>query len=115
MARALICYTALFAITNAIADESPRVQAGRALAHDFEKGNCLACHAAPTDPSAVTRANIGPPLVGMRERFRERDALRQQIWDAAIRNSDTIMPPFGKHLILSDDEIELIIDYVYTL
>ena len=51
----------------------------------------------------------------MRERFPDRGTLRGQIWDAGKRNPNTIMPPFGKHLILSDDEIELIIDYLYTL
>lgn len=92
-----------------------RVDEGRRLAHDFDKGNCLACHAAPTDPQAITKANIAPPLIGMRDRFGERQALRSQIWDAAKRNPQTIMPPFGRHKILSDDEIELIIDYLYTL
>ena len=92
-----------------------RIEAGRALAHDYEKGNCLACHAAPSDPQAITKANIAPPLIGMRERFPDRDQLRQQIWDASQRNPNTIMPPFGRHLILSSDEIELIIDYLYTL
>ena len=92
-----------------------RVDEGRRLAHDFDKGNCLACHAAPTDPQAITKANIAPPLIGMRARFSERQTLRSQIWDAAKRNPQTIMPPFGRHKILSDDEIELIIDYLYTL
>jgi L-cysteine S-thiosulfotransferase len=92
-----------------------RVDAGRRLAHDFDKGNCLACHAAPSDPQAITRANIAPPLTAMRERFSDRAVLRSQIWDASQRNPETIMPPFGRHLILSDDEIELIIDYLYTL
>ena len=92
-----------------------RVDEGRRLAHDFDKGNCLACHAAPTDPQAITKANIAPPLIGMRARFGERQALRSQIWDAAQRNPQTIMPPFGRHKILSGDEIELIIDYLYTL
>ncbi|UCD67170.1 MAG: sulfur oxidation c-type cytochrome SoxX [Betaproteobacteria bacterium] len=92
-----------------------RVDEGRRLAHNFDKGNCLACHSAPTDPQAVTKANIAPPLIGMRVRFGDRHALRDQIWDAAKRNPQTIMPPFGRHMILSDDEIELIIDYLYTL
>lgn len=92
-----------------------RVDEGRRLAHDFDKGNCLACHAAPTDPQAITKANIAPPLIGMRARFSERQALRSQIWDAAKSNPQTIMPPFGRHKILSGDEIELIIDYLYTL
>jgi sulfur-oxidizing protein SoxX len=94
---------------------SARVEEGRRLAHDFNKGNCLACHAAPSDPKAITKANIAPPLVAMRERFGDREALHSQIWDAARRNPNTIMPPFGRHMILSDDEIELIIDYLYTL
>ena len=92
-----------------------RVEQGRALAHDFNKGNCLACHAAPRDQSAVTLADIAPPLAMMAERFPDRDALRRQIWDATQRNPNTVMPPFGKHRILTGEEIELIIDYLYTL
>ena len=106
---------ALFAANGNAGANGGRVDEGRRLAHDFDKGNCLACHAAPSDPEAITKANIAPPLVAMRERFRDREALRSQIWDAAKRNPDTIMPPFGRHLILSDEEIELIIDYLYTL
>jgi sulfur-oxidizing protein SoxX len=110
----LLPVTLLIVHGNGNANQS-RVDEGRRLAHDFDKGNCLACHAAPSDAQAVTKANIAPPLIAMRERFRDREALRSQIWDAAERNPDTIMPPFGKHLILSNDEIELIIDYLYTL
>lgn len=92
-----------------------RVARGRVLAHDFNKGNCLACHAAPRDPAAQTLANIAPPLIMMAERFPDREALRRQIWDAQQRNPNTVMPPFGRNRILSADEIELIIDYLYTL
>lgn len=106
---------ALLSVHGDVNADGGRVDEGRRLAHDFDKGNCLACHAAPTDPQAVTKANIAPPFIAMRERFDDREALRSQIWDAATRNPDTIMPPFGKHLILSNDEIELIIDYLYTL
>jgi L-cysteine S-thiosulfotransferase len=92
-----------------------RVARGRELAHDFNKGNCLACHAAPKDSTAQTLANIAPPLVMMAERFPEREVLRRQIWDPRQRNPNTVMPPFGKHRILNAAEIELIIDYLYTL
>ncbi len=115
MTQVLFCCTFLLVIGSASANNDARVEAGRRLAHDFEKGNCLACHSAPTDPTAITKANIGPPLIGMRERFEDRELLRQQIWDAATRNPNTIMPPFGRHMILTDDEIDLIIDYVHTL
>jgi sulfur-oxidizing protein SoxX len=92
-----------------------RVARGRELAHDFNKGNCLACHAAPKDAMAQTLANIAPPLIMIAERFPDRTLLRIQIWDPQQRNPNTVMPPFGKHRILNADEIELIIDYLYTL
>ncbi len=29
------------------------------------------------------------------------------------RNPQTVMPPFGKHKVLTEDEIDLIVDYIY--
>jgi len=107
----LACLVVSFS-TQAIAGS---VDDGRALAYDYEKGNCLACHAAPTDELAVTRANIGPPFVNVRQRFPERDLLFEQIWDARRSNPNTIMPPFGAHKILSTTEINLIVDYLLSL
>jgi len=86
---------------------------GRELAHDVYKGNCLACHQIPGDKSAVSLANIGPPLAYMRERFPDRSAMRAQIWDPTARNPQTVMPPFGKHRVLSEAEIDAIVDYLY--
>jgi sulfur-oxidizing protein SoxX len=97
------------------AGQADGVAEGARLAQQVSKGNCLACHAMPTDASAVTSANIGPPLVAMRARFPDREKLRNQIWDAGQANPDTVMPPFGKHGILTMDEIDLIVDYLYTL
>ena len=105
------------AIGNAfpvLADQD-RVATGARLAQDVAKGNCLACHAMPSDAKAVTSANIGPPLVAIRARFPEREQLRRQVWDAGLTNPDTVMPPFGKHQILTTEEIDLIVDYLYTL
>jgi sulfur-oxidizing protein SoxX len=86
---------------------------GQRLAHDVYKGNCLGCHQIPGDPSAVSLANIGPPLVGMRERFADRAFLRSQIWDPTARNPQTVMPPFGKHKVLTEQEIDLVVEYLY--
>jgi sulfur-oxidizing protein SoxX len=86
---------------------------GQQLAHDVYKGNCLACHQIPGDPSAVSLADIGPPLFHMRKRFPDRTALRGQLWDPMARNPQTVMPPFGKHKVLTEDEIDLIVDYIY--
>lgn len=97
------------------ADRTPAVAQGARLAQDVSKGNCLACHAMPSDAMAVTSANIGPPLIAIRARFPDRERLRRQIWDAGSINPDTVMPPFGKHQILTTQEIDLIVDYLYTL
>jgi L-cysteine S-thiosulfotransferase len=86
---------------------------GRALAHDVYKGNCLACHQIPGDSSAITSATIGPVLSHMAERFPDRAVLRAQIWDPGVRNPQTVMPPFGKHKVLSEEEIDAIVDYIY--
>jgi len=97
----------------AMAAEPARIDAGRAIAHDWYKGNCLACHQIPGDPTAETLANIGPPIVGMRERFPDRAELRAQLWDPTLRNPMSFMPPYGKHGVLTGEEIDLVIDYIY--
>jgi len=88
---------------------------GQELAFDNRKGNCLACHAMPGDPKAVTSTNVAPPLVGMAARFPDRSKLYGQIWDATRSNPDTARPPFGKNGILTDTEINKVVDYVYGL
>ena len=94
---------------------STRIDKGRWLAHAIPKGNCLACHQMPGDASADSLANIGPPLLAMAQRFPDRARLREQIRDARRFNPDTVMPPFGTHRILTSEEIELVLDYLYTL
>jgi sulfur-oxidizing protein SoxX len=86
---------------------------GRELAHDVYKGNCLACHRIPEDRTAVSLATIGPALVHLRERFPDRAILRAQIWDPTLRNPETVMPPFGKHKVLTEAEIDAIVNYIY--
>ncbi len=89
-----------------------RLAAGKNLAMARGKGNCLACHAIA---DGELPGNIGPPLLYMRQRFPDKNELRAQIWDPTVRNPDTVMPPFGKHRILTGEEIDLIVDYIQTL
>lgn len=88
---------------------------GQNLAFDNKKGNCLACHSIPGDPKADTMANIAPPLIAMKSRFPDRAKLRDQIWDSTKANPKTSMPPFGKHKILTEQELDKIVDYVQNL
>jgi sulfur-oxidizing protein SoxX len=77
-----------------------------------KKGNCLACHAIA---GGTLAGNIGPPLVAMKARFPDKREVRAQIEDPTVKNPRTIMPPFGKHGILTEKEIDLITEYIYTL
>lgn len=88
---------------------------GRTLAFDRVKGNCLACHVIPGEPKAESPGNIGPPLVKMKERYPDRVKLRAQLWDATTVNPDSVMPPFGRNKILTEQEIDLVTDYVQGL
>ncbi len=91
---------------------SASAEAGRALALDRSKGNCLACH---TVKGGDVPSNVGPELVDMKARFPDRKALFDVIWDEETRNPQTAMPPFGKNLILDRHEIDQIVDFLFTL
>jgi len=88
---------------------------GRSLAFDRKKGNCLACHAIPSEPKAESPGNIGPPLVNMKERYPDLAILRAQIWDATQTNPDSVMPPFGKNKILTEQELDLVTEFIQSL
>ncbi|MEI7967675.1 MAG: sulfur oxidation c-type cytochrome SoxX [Betaproteobacteria bacterium] len=91
------------------------VGVGREIAHSQEKGNCLACHQMPTDPLAVSMATLGPRLEGMSVRYPSRAALRERISDASRFNASTIMPPYGRHQILTEAEIDEVSRYIHGL
>ena len=88
------------------------IQEGKKLAFDRKKGNCLACHMIDDGELA---GNSGPPMIAMKARFPDREVLFNQIWDPTKNNPNTFMPPFGKHGALTKDEINKIIEYLYTL
>ncbi len=111
---ALVATLGLAPVSTASAEEkaaSPAEQ-GKKIAWNRKKGNCLACH--QIEGGAVP-GNIGPPLVAMKSRFPDKAKLRAQIWDATKSNPNTMMPPFGRHKILSEKEIDLVVEYLYTL
>jgi len=101
--------TMLAGVTVASADD---IAMGKKVAFDRKKGNCLACHMI-ADGSLP--GNIGPPLVAMKARYPDKADLRAQIWNPTASNPNTIMPPFGKHRILSEKEIDLVTEYIYSL
>ncbi len=100
----------LMLASSAVAGDA--VAEGKKLAFDRKKGNCLACHQIA---GGALPGNAGPPLVAMKARFPDKAKLREQIWDATVRNPNTIMPPFGKHAILTEEELDKVVDFIYTL
>ena len=88
------------------------VSEGKKLTFDRKKGNCLACHMIDDGELA---GNSGPPLLAMKARFPDKQVLFNQIWDPTKNNPNTFMPPFGKHGAITKDEINKIIEYLYTL
>jgi sulfur-oxidizing protein SoxX len=85
---------------------------GKALAFDRGKGNCLSCHDIKGGELAGT---IGPPLNDMKSRFPDRNELIGIVTDETKRNPQTVMPAFGRNLVLDEKEISAIVDYLYTL
>jgi sulfur-oxidizing protein SoxX len=84
---------------------------GEQLAFDRGKGNCLTCHEIKGGDAP---GNIAPPLADMKTRFPDRKELVAIISDETKRNPLTVMPPFKRNLILTDQEIEAIVDFLYT-
>ncbi|MDT8447857.1 MAG: sulfur oxidation c-type cytochrome SoxX [bacterium] len=88
------------------------IEKGKEIAFDRKKGNCLACHQIEGGELAGT---VGPPLVAMKQRFEDRQTLWAQIYDSTAANPNSMMPPFGRHGILSDAELEAVVDYIHSL
>jgi sulfur-oxidizing protein SoxX len=102
-----------FVITPlASAEGMGALEQGKELAFDRKKGNCLACH---TIEGGNSPGNIAPALIAMQSRFANKAELRAQIWDATVKNPESPMPPFGKHGALSEKEVDLITNFVWTL
>jgi L-cysteine S-thiosulfotransferase len=97
------------------ADEDSKATTGQEVAFSNKLGNCLACHAIPNDPKVKSPGDIGPALIGIKQRYPDRAKLRAQIWDATANNPKTSMPPFGKNKILTETEIDMVTDYIYGM
>ena len=93
------------------------VDDGRKIVSDRKKGNCMACHKIADLKGRATEShgNIGPALVNMKARYPDKKKLRAKVHDATATVPNSIMPPFGKHKILSKDEIDKVVEFIYTL
>jgi L-cysteine S-thiosulfotransferase len=85
---------------------------GQKLAFDRGKGNCLTCHDIKGGDLPGT---IGPPLKDIKSKYPDRNELVAILTDETKRNPLTVMPPFGRNRILTEQEINAIVDFLQTL
>jgi len=85
---------------------------GQKLAFDRGKGNCLTCHAIKGGEYPGT---IGPELTDIKSKYPNREELVAILNDETKRNPLTMMPPFGRNRILTEKEINAIVDFLQTL
>jgi sulfur-oxidizing protein SoxX len=85
---------------------------GRKVAFDRGKGNCLTCHDIKGGDLPGT---IGPALRDLKSKYPDRNDLVAIVTDETKRNPLTVMPPFGRNRILTESEINAIVDFLQTL
>jgi sulfur-oxidizing protein SoxX len=88
------------------------VAEGQRLAFDRAKGNCLSCHDIKGGDLPGT---IGPALKNIKSKYPDRRDLVAILTDETKRNPQTAMPPFGRNRILTEQEIDAIVDFLETL
>jgi len=88
------------------------VEAGKAIAMDRTKGNCIACHMIPGGQSPGT---IGPALIAIQGRYPTVEKLQAQIHDPTVANPMSAMPPFGKNRLLTEKELKDVTAYMWSL
>jgi sulfur-oxidizing protein SoxX len=94
-----------------VAQAQSAVSEGQKLAFDRGKGNCLTCHEIK---GGDLPGSIGPKLENLKLRY-DRDELVAILKDETARNPQTVMPPFGRNRILTEQEINAIVDFLQTL
>ncbi|MGB3865171.1 MAG: sulfur oxidation c-type cytochrome SoxX [Xanthobacteraceae bacterium] len=100
------------AATPGLARAQSAVDQGRQIAFDRGKGNCLTCHVIKGGSSP---GNIGPALEDIKSKYPDRNELVAIVSDQTKRNPLTVMPPFGRNHILTEQEIGAVVDFLQTL
>ncbi len=111
-AVAVVACTLLSAPAISAEEGAAAIAKGKAIAFGRTKGNCLACHMMDNGESP---GNLGPPLIAMKARYPDKAKLRAQIWDPTAANPESAMVPFGKYQILTEQEIDYLVEYIWTL
>ena len=110
-AKAALTALALLMSAGAASAQSGAAD-GQKIAFDRGKGNCLTCHEIKGGDSPGT---VGPALTDIKTKYPDRNDLIAIVSDETRRNPQTVMPPFGRNRILTEKEINAIVDFLQTL
>jgi sulfur-oxidizing protein SoxX len=73
--------------------------------------HCLTCHEVK---GGADFGNVGPSLIDLKSRYADRKEVAAIIFDETKHNPQTVMPPFGRNLIVNQKEIDAMVDFLYT-
>lgn len=106
-----ILAAAVLALSASLAQAQSGAAEGQKIAFDRGKGNCLTCHEITGGDLPGT---IGPQLKDLKTKY-DRNELIAIVTDETKRNPQTVMPPFGRNRILTEQEISAVVDFLQTL
>ncbi len=100
------------AVASSPAHAQSAAAEGQKIAFDRGKGNCLTCHVIKGGDLPGT---IGPELRDIKSKYPDRKDLIAIVSDETKRNPQTVMPPFGRNRVLTEQEINAVVDFLQTL
>ena len=101
---------AIAAVLGAVAFGASAATAAAPNAKKLVLDHCQQCHEVK---GIEDYGNIGPSLIDLKARYPDRKDVVAIVTDEAKRNPQTVMPPFGRDLILTKQEIDTIVDFLY--
>jgi L-cysteine S-thiosulfotransferase len=107
----LVLAAAVLTLSAPLAQAQSGAAEGQKIAFDRGRGNCLTCHDIKDGDLPGT---IGPRLKDLKARY-DRNELIAIVTDETKRNPQTVMPPFGRNRILTEQEINAVVDFLQTL
>jgi sulfur oxidation c-type cytochrome SoxX len=85
---------------------------GREIAMSPARGNCVTCHRLPGDDWPGT---VGNSLLQYKKYEYTAERIYQQIYDPRVFNPTSVMPPYGSHNLLKEQEIRDLVAYLQSI
>ncbi len=104
----------VFLALSAAAMAGGNAENGKKIVQARNLGNCAACHVVP---GMEFPGDVGPDLAKSMEGYaaKDRDTVWQWVWDARKFDPDTIMPPFGPNKLLTKEQVDDVVEYLYSI